>query len=174
MGSTGKSAAGVRVQFTTEANIRLSIHSLTTYREFAERHGRDVGYRDIGYLLLVPHDRWAAHLASVELQHRLGAPVEVVDPESALRWVDFDVEGVAGATYGPWDGVIDPHMATLAWIGMARERGARFVMDAPVTSLRRTGEAWRVETPSGTWGCTHVVNAAGAWSRTVPAVKATR
>ena len=85
MGSTGKSAAGVRVQFTTAANIRLSLYSLPVYREFAERHGREIGYQDIGYLLLVPEERWARHLESVELQRRLGAPVDVLDSTEAQR-----------------------------------------------------------------------------------------
>ena len=63
MGSTGKSAAGVRVQFTTAPNILLSLYSLPIYRSFEERYGRDIGYRDIGYLLLVPEARWDSHLA---------------------------------------------------------------------------------------------------------------
>ena len=89
MGSTGKSAAGVRVQFTTAANIQLSMSSLPVYRGFEERHGHDVGYRDIGYLLLVPHEKWELHMESVELQKSLGAPVEVLDPVAAQRYVDF-------------------------------------------------------------------------------------
>ena len=90
MGSTGKSAAGVRVQFTTAANIRLSLYSLPVFRTFEERYGRDIGYRDIGYLLLVPEARWARHLESVALQHELGAPVEVrVDERPPL----IDVPG---------------------------------------------------------------------------------
>lgn len=164
MGSTGKSAAGVRVQFTTEANIRLSLYSLPTFREFEERHGRDIGYRAIGYLLLVPEDRWARHLESVALQQRLGAPVEVLDPVEAQRYVTFDPEGLAGATFGPWDGVIDPHMACLAWVDMARELGADFRMRVPVTAIRRQGEGWLVTSGSESWSCGHVVNVAGAWS----------
>jgi sarcosine oxidase subunit beta len=164
MGSTGKSAAGVRVQFTTEANIRLSLYSLPTFRDFEERYGRDIGYRAIGYLLLVPEDRWDRHLTSVELQKRLGAPVEVLDPEEAQRYVSFDATGLAGATFGPWDGVIDPHMACLAWVEMARERGADFRMRTPVTALRREGDGWRVSSGSESWSCSHVVNVAGAWS----------
>ena len=54
LGSTGRSAAGVRVQFTTRPNIEFSMYSLPVYRSFRERHGFEVGYRDIGYLLLVP------------------------------------------------------------------------------------------------------------------------
>ena len=60
LGSTGKSAAGVRVQFTTRANISLSMYSLPVYRSFRERYGYEIGYRDIGYLLLVPPGRWEA------------------------------------------------------------------------------------------------------------------
>ncbi len=169
MGSTGKSAAGVRVQFTTEANIRLSMHSLPVYREFKERHGHDVGYQDIGYLLLVPHDRWESHLESVELQRSLGAPVEVLDPDEAQRYVTFETDGLAGATYGPWDGVIDPHMATHAWVSMGRALGVDFRLNSPVTGVERKGPGWIVQTGGSTIRCGHVVNAAGAWSAQIGA-----
>jgi len=164
MGSTGKSAAGVRVQFTTAANIRLSLYSLPVYREFFERHGREIGYQDIGYLLLVPPEKWERHLESVALQKSLGAPVEVLDPADAQRYVDFSTDGVAGATFGPWDGVIDPHMVTLAWVEMARELGVDFRMRTTVTGLKPLSGGWEVTTDSGVWHCGHVVNAAGAWS----------
>lgn len=164
MGSTGKSAAGVRVQFTTEANIRLSLYSVPTYREFAERHGHEIGYRDIGYLLLVPHERWDRHMESVALQKKLGAPVEVLDPQAAQAFVDFSVDGLAGATFGPWDGVIDPHMATLAWVAMARELGVDFRMRTEVHAIQRRGSGWEVRAGDDRWTCANVVNAAGAWS----------
>jgi sarcosine oxidase subunit beta len=164
LGSTGKSAAGVRVQFTTAANIRLSLYSLPAFRSFEERYGRDIGYRPIGYLLLVPEDRWAGHLASVKLQHELGAPVEVLAPEEARRYVDFDTRGLAGATFGPWDGVIDPHMACLAWVDMARELGTDFRFGSRVTAITPEGSGWTVTTGDDQWSCGHVVNAAGAWS----------
>jgi sarcosine oxidase, subunit beta len=171
MGSTGKSAAGVRVQFTTEANIRLSMYSLPFYRTFAERFGHDIGYKDIGYLLLVPHDKWDRHLESVALQHRLGAPVEVLDPVSAQDFIPFDTEGIAGATYGAWDGVIDPHMVTHAWVAMGKELGVRYRFGTHVTSIDREGGGWRVGTGVGSemTSAPIVVNAAGAWSGGVAA-----
>lgn len=164
MGSTGKSAAGVRVQFTTAANIRLSLYSLPVYRTFRERFGRDIGYRDIGYLLLVPEERWPAHMESVRLQHDLGAPVEILDADDVQRYIPVSKEGLAGATYGPWDGVIDPHMACLAWVEMAKECGASFRMNAPVTALRSEAGGWTVESRTERFSCQWVVNAAGAWS----------
>ena len=164
LGSTGRSAAGVRVQFTTRTNIEWSLHSLPRYRDFPARHGFEVGYRDIGYLLLVPDERWESHLASVALQRRLGAPVEVLSPEEAVRHVPIATEGLAGATYGPWDGIIDPHMATHAWVSMGRAAGVDYRFGHPVTAIEPEGDGWRVASGAGSLSCGHVVNVAGAWS----------
>ena len=164
LGSTGRSAAGVRVQFTTRTNIEWSLYSLPRFREFPDRHGFEVGYRDIGYLLLVPPDRWESHLASVALQHSLGAPVEVLSPEEALRYVPLATAGLAGATYGPWDGIIDPHMATHAWVSMSRSAGVDYRFGRTVTALKPERGGWRVECGAEAMSCAHVVNAAGAWS----------
>ena len=164
LGSTGRSAAGVRVQFTTRPNIELSMHSLPVYRTFRERHGFEIGYRDIGYLFLVPPNRWEDHLASVALQRSLGAPVDILTPDEALRYVPLATDGLAGATYGPWDGVIDPHMATHAWVGMGRTIGVDYRFNHTVTALRPEGDGWRVGTATESFSCGHLVNAAGAWS----------
>ena len=167
LGSTGRSAAGVRVQFTTRPNIELSMYSLPVYRDFRERHGFEIGYRDIGYLLLVPPGRWDDHLASVALQRRLGAPVDVLTPDEALRYVPLATDGLAGATYGPWDGVIDPHMATHAWVAMGRTAGVEYRFNRTVTALRPEGDGWRVGAGTESFSCGHLVNAAGAWSGVV-------
>jgi len=164
LGSTGRSAAGVRVQFTTRTNIELSMHSLPVYRTFRERLGFEIGYRDIGYLFLVPPDRWEDHLASVALQRSLGAPVDILTPDEALRYVPLATDGLAGATYGPWDGVIDPHMATHAWVAMGRAIGVDYRFNHTVTALRPEGDGWRVGTATESFSCGHLVNAAGAWS----------
>lgn len=177
LGSTGKSAAGVRVQFTTRANVALSMHSLPVYREFRERHGFDIGYRDIGYLLLVPAERWERHLASVTLQRSMDAPVEVLDAEDAQRFVPVSTDGLGGATYGPWDGVIDPHMATHAYVAMGKSGGVEYRFGSAVAGIRREagGTGWRIEAtrsgPDGRSGpatealsCGWIVNAAGAWA----------
>jgi sarcosine oxidase subunit beta len=164
MGSTGKSAAGVRVQFTEEVNIRLSWESIQIYRQFPETIGDDAGYRPIGYLLLVPPDQWADHLASVALQRRLGAPVEALSLADAQQIVQFETAGLVGATYGPADGIVDPHSATLAFLRRARERGACIQFNAPATRIRRAGTVWQVETPQGSFQASTLVNAAGSWA----------
>src|SRR6516225_1636443 len=65
MGSTGRSTAGVRVQFTEEVNIRLSWESIQEFQHFQDLYGEDAGYRPIGYLLLVPPERLSVHMDGV-------------------------------------------------------------------------------------------------------------
>ena len=163
-GSTGRSAAGVQVQFTTRANIALSMFSLPFYRAFEEEYGHEIGYDDIGYLLLVPEEKWTSHLAAVERQREMGAPVEVLGADEAQKYVDFAPTGLAGATYGPWDGVLDPHMVTLALVEMGRAAGVRYTMRAPVQAIERVGGGWTVTAGAERFSCDTVVNAAGAWS----------
>ncbi|NNF26308.1 MAG: FAD-binding oxidoreductase [Gemmatimonadetes bacterium] len=164
MGSTGKSAAGVRVQFTTAANVGLSMASLPVFRDFEQDHGVDIGYRDIGYLLLVPEGRWEEHLASVALQRGLGAPVEVLTVDEARNYTELDPTGLAGATFGPWDGVVDPHMVTGAWVAQGRALGVGYRFGEPVTALERGKGGWSVRTSGASIACGAVVNATGAWS----------
>ncbi len=131
-GSTARSAAGVRVQFTEEVNIRISWESIQTYQPSPTLWGEDAEYRPHGYLLLVPPERWAAHLDSVKLQQRIGVPVNVLRPEEAQSIVPFDTADIAGTTHGLADGVIDPHRVTLAYLRMAQAEEHRFMYRRPL------------------------------------------
>jgi sarcosine oxidase subunit beta len=164
MGSTARSIAGVRVQFTEEVNIRISWESIQTYQHFSDLYGEDAGYRPNGYLLLVPPERWTAHLESVKLQQQVGAPVNVLSAEDAQSIVQFDTTNITGATHGPADGVIDPHSVTATYLRMAKERGISIYMDAPLISARRVSNVWQVETPKGVFEAEYLVNATGSWA----------
>lgn len=168
-GSTGRSAAGVRVQFGRELNVRLSWASIEEYRTFEERYGASSGYRPQGYLFLVPADRWPAHAEGVQLQRRLGVPVEELAPDEARRHLPFDVGGVHRATFGPADGVVDPHAIATTYLRRAREAGATVHLATPARSASRADGVWRVDTPGGAFEAPLVVNAAGAWAGRVAA-----
>lgn len=164
MGSTGRSVAGVRVQYTEEVNIRISWESIQEYQHFQDLYGEDAGYRPIGYLFLVPPERWSEHLDSVGLQERIGAPVKVLSIEEAQSLVAFDTTGIAGTTHGLADGVVDPHSVTFAYLRLAKERGTPVYMETPLISAQRVGNAWRVETPKGAFEAEYLINAAGSWA----------
>jgi len=168
-GSTGRSAAGVRVQFTSEINVRLSWAGIEEYRTFEERYGASSGYRPQGYLFLVPEHGWQRHAQGVALQREVGVPVEVLEPAAAGEHVPFDPDGVYRATYGPADGVVDPHAITTTYLQRARELGAGLHLDTPVRSAHRADGAWTLATPEGAFEAPIVVNAAGAWAGRVAA-----
>ncbi len=164
MGSTGKSAAGVRVQFTETTNILLSWLSIQEYRQIPE-----AGYRPIGYLFLVPDSQWEQHLEGVELQRSLGVPVEVRDLEGAQEWFDFlplaeGLEPILGATYGPADGIVDPHGICMAYLRRARQLGAEVHTETEFLTAEPKAEGWQVQTSRGWFQCRFVLNAAGAWA----------
>lgn len=166
-GSTGKSAAGVRVQFSTEANVRLSWESIKEYAAFPELYGVSADYDPVGYLLLVPDAGWSEHLAAVNVQRGLGAPVEVLTLAEAQSRVPFDPSGLRGATFGPRDGVVDPHSVTLAYLSSARKGGAVLKLETEFLAAERSGGAWRVRTNRGEVRARQIVNAAGAWAGVV-------
>src|SRR4051812_40850685 len=142
-GSSGRSFASVRSQWADDLSIDLSWNSIRTYQRFEAEHGIDVGYRPTGYLLLWGEEVWTRQLEAVKLQRQHGVPVEVLDPVEAQRFIPFAPDGIAGATYGPEDGRIDPHIATGAFLDLARARGATVHLRSPVTAIERH--------PDGTW-----------------------
>lgn len=163
-GSTGRSGAGVRVQFSEEVNVRLSWESIQEYRTFWERYGADSGYNPVGYLFLVAEKDWAAHEQGLEVQRRVSVPISELTPSEAQILVPFAEDGLYRCTYGPADGYIDPLAVLQVYLREAQTRGAKLYLGAPVGSIARTGSEWRVKTPKDAFAAPLVVNATGAWA----------
>lgn len=174
-GSTGRSAGGVRHQFNTEVNIRLSQYSIERLRHFGEEIGGYAHLRQVGYLFLITDAAaWARYQQQVQLQRRLGVPTELLTAADAERLLPGTVvDDVVGATYCPLDGYCDPYGIAMGYLTRARELGVRVQCDTAVTALNvEGGRVIGVETPGGTIGCDVVVNAAGAGAGAVGAMAA--
>jgi sarcosine oxidase subunit beta len=163
-GSTGRSFASIRGQWADTLNIDMSWRSIQAYRNFPAEHGIDIGYRPSGYLFVVPDTSWASHLAAVELQRERGVPVEVLDVRAAQQHTPFATDGVGGATWGPADGVVDPHLATSAYLQLARARGATTLFRHRINSVAPTSAGWILAAGERTIQARQVVNAAGGWA----------
>lgn len=61
-------------------------------------------------------------------------------------------------------------MATHAWAAMGRSNGVEYRLRSEVTAIETRGSGWRVTAGGETIDCAHIVNAAGAWSRSVGAL----
>jgi sarcosine oxidase subunit beta len=163
-GSTGRSFASIRGQWSDPLNIDMSWRSICHFRDFAAEHGVDIGYRPTGYLLLVEDAQWEAHLGAVELQRRHGVPVDILDIDAAQAITPFNPDGIGGATWGPADGIVDPTLSTSAFITLARDAGARIRYSARVTAVERDGDGWLVTAGGATVRAQYLVNAAGGWA----------
>lgn len=171
-GSSGRSFASVRAQWADSLNIELSWRSIRVLRDFSRDHGVDIGYRPSGYLCLVPEDAWARHLAAVELQHSHGVPVDVLTASAATAITPFDTDGIAGATWGSADGVVDPSALASAYLTMSRALGARVLFRHLVSAVSpddATG-GWATTSGGTTIRSQYLVNAAGGWARELGAL----
>ena len=163
-GSTGRSFASVRGQWSDEMNISISWESIKTYRDFEKLHGVDVGYRPTGYMYLVQEANWEAQLGYVELQKSHGVPVEVLSLEAAQEKTPFETDGVAGVTWGSADGVVDPYLVTNAYLNMAKSLGVKIHMKSPVQEITRTENGWLVKSGEQRFEVDYILNCAGGWS----------
>ncbi len=168
-GSTGRSAAGVRHQFSDEVNVRLSQASIAEYRDMPE-----AAYRPVGYLFYVPDAMWDEHLRAVDLQRRLGVPVEVLDLDQARRRVPADPTGLRGATFCAADGVVDPHGICMAYVARARTLCVQFSFSTEVVGISHAADRWRVSSRDGRFAAPLLVNATGAWAGSIAALAGLR
>jgi sarcosine oxidase subunit beta len=166
-GSTGRSAGGIRQQFATDLNIRLSLESIRMFERMPEELGVDPGFRRVGYLFLASTEaELGLFRQNVALQQRHGVPVQMVGPDDIRRLVPFvQLDGILGGTYCPTDGYAAPYEVTMGYAAAARRHGVTIHEQRAVTTvLQQSGRVVGVETASGPIHAPVVVNAAGAFA----------
>jgi sarcosine oxidase subunit beta len=176
-GSTTRSAAGVRHQFASEVNIRLSIYSIERLKNFTEEIGGHSGLRQIGYLLLISDEKtWDQYRASVALQNSLGVASRVLSVQEIRELIPMaNLDGVLGATFCAADGHCDPHGVATGYLNAALSRGVQIRRSTPAIGLvTKCGHVMSVRTPDGLIACETVVNAAGPWAGQVGALAGLR
>jgi glycine/D-amino acid oxidase-like deaminating enzyme len=173
-GSTGKSMGGVRAQFSTPVNIRMSKYSIDFFSKFDEVVGHPADYRAHGYLFCATNEKHLAYLkGNRERQNALGVTnVEWVSPDDIVKMVpQLRVDDVLGGTFCPTDGFVDPHSVMMGFMLNAREKGARLWLETEVTGIEVDGRSIAgVQTTRGFVSTRVVVNAAGAWAARVAAM----
>ena len=160
-GTTSKAAGGIRAQFPTEAEIRISLECIGVFERFEEEFGVDIGYRKIGYLSLLSDEAdLRGYEPRIALQRRMGVDVRVITPKEAQAIVPaMRVDDLIAAVWSPGDGMAGPSEVTNAYARRARELGATIVEGIEVTGIDLEGH--RVRTRDGDISTPVVVNAAG-------------
>ena len=172
-GATGRCAGGVRYQFSTEVNVRLSMASLPMLERFEAEIGQAIDYRQCGYLIfLTTLQDLTVFQHNLAMQNSLGVKTEWLSGDEVRRRLPMmHLEDVLAATYNPKDGLVDPHGVVMGYINAASRLGARAINNVEVTGmLLAGGKIVAVETKAGTVSTPRVVNAAGPWAGLIGAM----
>jgi len=164
-GSTGKSAGGIRQQFATEVNLRLSLLSVQMFHRMQEELGIDPEFRQVGYLFLAstPQDL-EMFRGQAEIQQRFGIPVQIISADEVRRIVPYlRADDILGAAFCPTDGYAAPYEVTMGYATRARRLGVVIHEQREATGILRAADrVIGVETSRGPIHTPIVVNAAGA------------
>lgn len=172
-GATGRCAGGVRYQFSTEVNIKLSLASLPMLERFKEEIGQDIDYQPCGYLLIATNERDAKTFQrNVELQNSLGVQTQLLSGDeirARLPLMKFN-DAIVG-TFHQKDGLVDPNSVVMGYISAAQKLGVKAITNSEVIGIRvRGNQIEAVETNQGSIQTRMVLNMAGPWSSQIGAM----
>jgi FAD-dependent oxidoreductase domain-containing protein 1 len=162
--STPRASGGARRLFSCPENVLMSIFSIDFLRTLPE-----IGWRQGGYLFIVPDAGLQVLEANWRTQSALGARVELLDRAGLeRRFPSMNASDLGGGAHSPDDGWCDPYLLLQALRRGARALGASVVRDR-VVGFERAGSrlrAARLES-GASLAAEHFVNAAGAWAGVV-------
>lgn len=173
MESTGRSVGGIRKQYSTEINVRLSQLSAEIWESFTETFGVDIEFRQSGYLYLTRDASTARRFEeTVDLHHELGVETELLDAQEAAEVCPaLHAQQFLAATYLATDGFADPSLAVRGFADAARASGVDIRTRTTVTDvLTEANRVTGVMTSDGPVDATSVVNATGAWLAQIAAM----
>ncbi len=133
-GSSSRSAACIRQQWSTPATVRAMRYSVRAYDRFGEDFGcgPDVAPPVVhnGYLFLYA-DGWEEAQARVAMQHAAGLTEVEAIPAAALtdRFGRVDATNLKGATFCPTDGFLRPDIVYMEGFRRVEELGGRLIQN---------------------------------------------
>jgi glycine/D-amino acid oxidase-like deaminating enzyme len=169
-GSSSRTAAGIRQQFSTPGTVRGMRYSVQFFKDFREEtEDKQSPIVQNGYLFLYDDPaRWADAKARCAMQRENGlVEVEALEGDALYErfpWVSRDA-AIAG-THCPTDGFLLPHLVYNEGARRVRELGGRVLQQAPVTAgVVEGGRLVAVETPKGRIEGDLFFDCTNAWSR---------
>lgn len=171
-GETRWATGGVRAQFGTEANIRLTLISIPIFERFAEEYGVDPHFRRHGYLFVTTDaQRLAMMDAEMATQRALGVKTQRLD-RAALQSLcpPLFTGDLLGGNFCAEDGSIEPATLLQGYLDAFRRNGGTIAMQAPVIAMERATATWIVRTPNERYETPVVVLACGPQTRSVAAL----
>jgi sarcosine oxidase, subunit beta len=169
-GSNKAAIGGIRATHSSPAKIRLCLDSLRVFSSWKEEHGDEIEWQRNGYVFVAyrtAEEKVLQDLLKIQQSYQLN-----------IRWLGRDdllaevpglnPEGLLGGTYAPEDGSASPLLSAQAFYKRACELGVQFRFGERVSGIiRRRGRVAGVRTETGGYATSTVINAGGAWARSV-------
>ena len=166
LGCTARSVGGLRQQFSTPENIKLSKFGVTLVKNLKQEFGpdADIGFKEQGYLICATPDGLPILEENHAVQIANGADnVLLRGDELAARFPWLVTEGIAAGCFGlSGEGWVDPYMFAALFRKAAIARGVELIQ-GEVTGVTREGDRITGVTLSSgeALACGMLVNAAG-------------
>lgn len=169
-GSNKAAIGGIRATHSAPSKIRLCLESLEVFSTWEETYGDDIEWYRGGYSFVAYREREERILKDLlKVQQSYGLDIHWLERDELLDVIpDLNPENLIGGTYSPNDGSASPLLSAHAFYTRAKERGATFRFGERVTGIiRRRGKVVGVRTDQGGYATEVVINAAGAWARSL-------
>ncbi len=141
------------------------------WNTLAEEVSGDLGLvRCGGFMVAETPEQVATLHAKHEWERSAGVPTEVLDGDTARAALPLLGPTVRAATWCPWDGYAEPHLAGPALLHEATAAGAALHPNTRVVSVDRIGDTWSVASRDATWNAPVVVDVAGPWMPDIAAL----
>lgn len=162
-GGTGKSSGIVRAHYGVPSIAAMAWRSIPVFEEL----GDDVGFRQVGYSVVVGADNVDPLKANTGMHQDLGIDVDLIDVDRlAAMWPHLYVGDIASASHEPRGGFADATQLALHYGRRARDSGATIRQNTPVARiLTRDDAVSGVELDGGeVVDADRVIVASGWWS----------
>jgi sarcosine oxidase subunit beta len=169
-GSNKAAIGGIRATHSQPAKIRLCLDSLRVFSTWKDTHGHDLEWQANGYAFVAYRDREETDLKELlRVQQRHGLNIRWVDRTEMLAAVpDLNPGELRGGTFSPDDGSASPLLSSVGFFERAQALGVGFRFGERVTGIiRRRGRVAGVRTDRGGYATGTVINAGGAWARSL-------
>lgn len=143
LSSSEKNAGGVRATWWQQVNIALCRASIEYYQTIRD----EVGFRQKGYLWLYDAATWPGAESHLPLQRELGHPIEALAAKEVnRRFPEIDkLDGIAGATFAPEDGLINPNLLKEHYRHRSLANGAQYLDRVFVVAIEPSSSEVRLE-----------------------------
>jgi sarcosine oxidase subunit beta len=169
-GSSGKSASMLSLQYCEdELTIQMTKYSYDKYMEFEGEMGVPIDFKKIGWISIASEKGKEPLLRNARLLNSHGITIDILQrDEIKKRYPEINTEDLVLGTWGPDDGLIDPHMIMWGYVKKAQEMGATLDQGVKATGIQvRHGKVEGIRTDKGFISSRTVVNAGGPWAKEI-------